>query len=676
MLPMKRVLLVLSLLFAVAPAHAQAIVGIGGAMSDDDILDAIERVDGPGSQLDADFLDGMSSQEFCAVTGGANCSMVGCITIDNAGNPNSTYCEDGIDRVSATDTTFTIQNSGAGGMTFQVSGNITAAAAGASCVSGTPGYAFAGDLDSGFANDGVGTTRFCANANTVGEMSSGAMSMYVPLYATPGATGAQGIAFRNDTDTGIYNTAGSMFFEANAVQVATMSTTGVVFNESGSATKDLRVEGDTNANLVFADASADAVAFGTATQVDIGNRVIVALDQAGTDIDAVSAALGVRNGNQTNGNFSILSLQTIDSGGAAAGIGRIAARINSHTAASINGDLIFQTRAGSGSNWTEPVIFTYQNYAGFGTLSPGARMDVRGLAGIPALIVNENGLDSDVRMESDTNPNMFVLDASANAIGFGTNAPGTGTVTTAVDIWPSTDGARWLGASGLGWAGVLVDSGSAASPAVAFDDDPDTGTWFPAANEWAVTTGGTTRVTVSTSTVTSTLPVLVPAGASLAAPGFANSTLTDSGIAWDTGADIMYVSNDSGSVAVRANGGGGLAIESDNSMTIMTNDAAEDITIDPTGVLAVDGLIEAHAGVAGTVTTGTGPGGVTYWRVPNLRNAAPVKPTCDTTWEGSIMYVDDTGDAVASMMCYCAADTARTTFAWLIIGLGTACPGA
>lgn len=676
MLPMKRVLLVLSLLLAVAPAHAQAIVGIGGAMSDDDILDAIERVDGAGSQLDADFLDGVSSQGYCQVTGGVDCPMVGCITIDNAGNPNSTYCEDGIDRVSATDTTFTIQNSGAGGMTFQVSGNITSAAAGASCVAGVPGYAFAGDTDSGFANDGAGTTRLCANANTVGEMSPTSLSMYVPILATPGAAGAQGIAFRGDSDTGIYNTAGAMFFEANAIEVASMSTTGVVFNESGGSGKNFRVESDTNANLIYVDSANNEVAFGTATALGYGNRATVSLDQAGTDIDAVSAGLAVRNGNQTNSNFSMLSLQTLDSGGVPQGIGRIAARVNNHAAASINGDLIFQTRAGSGSNWTDPVIFTYQNLAGFGTLVPSARVDIQGIAGNEALLVNDNGVDSDVRMESDTNPNMFVLDASANAIGFGTNAPGAGTVTTAVDVQPATDGARWLGASGLGWAGVLVDSGSAASPAVAFDDDPDTGMWFPAVNEVALTTSGTTRVTVSASTVTSTLPVLVPAGASLSAPGFANSTLTDSGIAWDTGSDIMYVSNNSGSVVMQSNGGGGMNINSDTTLYILTNDASQDIIIDPTGNLEIAATALANGGIQGTVTTGTGPGGVTYWRTPNLRNAAPVKPTCDTTYEGSILYVDDTDDGVASMLCYCSADSARTTFAWLIVGVGTACPGA
>jgi len=42
-----------------------------------------------------------------------------------------------------------------------------------------------------------------------------------------------------------------------------------------------------------------------------------------------------------------------------------------------------------------------------------------------AIVFNESGLDTDFRIESDAQPNMFFLDAGANRIGLGTAAPGS-----------------------------------------------------------------------------------------------------------------------------------------------------------------------------------------------------------------------------------------------------------
>lgn len=44
-------------------------------------------------------------------------------------------------------------------------------------------------------------------------------------------------------------------------------------------------------------------------------------------------------------------------------------------------------------------------------------------------VINEDGADSDTRIESDNNANMVFVDASADAVGIGTNAP-----TEALDI--------------------------------------------------------------------------------------------------------------------------------------------------------------------------------------------------------------------------------------------------
>ena len=56
---------------------------------------------------------------------------------------------------------------------------------------------------------------------------------------------------------------------------------------------------------------------------------------------------------------------------------------------------------------------------GIGTDAPGALLDVRG-----TVIFNEGGGDYDVRMEGDTDTNLFRLDASTDRIGIGTATPG------------------------------------------------------------------------------------------------------------------------------------------------------------------------------------------------------------------------------------------------------------
>jgi len=52
---------------------------------------------------------------------------------------------------------------------------------------------------------------------------------------------------------------------ASAVVASVDNSGGAVFNEQGTSTGDVRIEGDTDANLLFTDASADSVGVKTST---------------------------------------------------------------------------------------------------------------------------------------------------------------------------------------------------------------------------------------------------------------------------------------------------------------------------------------------------------------------------------------------------------------------------
>jgi hypothetical protein len=85
------------------------------------------------------------------------------------------------------------------------------------------------------------------------------------LTIEAGTVSAPGLAFASDLNTGVWSPGADQFAIAtNGVERVEWGTSEVVFNDGGT-NYDFRVEGDTNANLLFVDASADAVGIGTSS---------------------------------------------------------------------------------------------------------------------------------------------------------------------------------------------------------------------------------------------------------------------------------------------------------------------------------------------------------------------------------------------------------------------------
>lgn len=143
-----------------------------------------------------------------------------------------------------------------------------------------------------------------------------------------------------------------------------------IFNESG-ADRDFRIEGDTNANLFFTDASTDRIGIGTNTPgflVDIVQDSVYQMRFEGTEHDdAHGYKLGRSN---VDGLFRLTATQ-------------------------------------SGAN-------------GFIFGSPDGEFLNLGLSEV---VFNETGASRDLRVEGDTNANLFVLDASVDRIGIGDATP-------------------------------------------------------------------------------------------------------------------------------------------------------------------------------------------------------------------------------------------------------------
>jgi|TARA_Y100000033_G_scaffold13053_1_gene12071 hypothetical protein len=80
-----------------------------------------------------------------------------------------------------------------------------------------------------------------------------------------GSAGSPGLAFADDTNTGIFSSAADSFNVATAgVERLEISDTAVLFNDPGNDV-DFRVESNDNANMLFVDGGENRVGVGTAT---------------------------------------------------------------------------------------------------------------------------------------------------------------------------------------------------------------------------------------------------------------------------------------------------------------------------------------------------------------------------------------------------------------------------
>jgi hypothetical protein len=122
---------------------------------------------------------------------------------------------------------------------------------------GAPSITFDQDNDTGYYRSGSGAVSFASNGVAAGTWSSAGVTAPA-LIPTGSSVPANGVYLPAANTVGV---------ATNGVERVEFGTGEVVFNDGG-ANYDFRIEGDTNANLFFVDASAEAVGIGT-TSPDI-----------------------------------------------------------------------------------------------------------------------------------------------------------------------------------------------------------------------------------------------------------------------------------------------------------------------------------------------------------------------------------------------------------------------
>jgi hypothetical protein len=174
------------------------------------------------------------------------------------------------------------------------------------------------------ANNAWITIGTLADANLGLLAQSGGTLTGALLLDDSGTVSAPALAFDGDTNTGLFRSAADTLNVAtNGVERVKFGTTEVVFNDGG-ADVDLRVEGDTKANLLLVDAGADTVSIDGTQQLanqtplrfgDSDNSHYVALRSPATVTTNVTWDLPATDGTAsqaitTNGS-SVLGWSTI-----------------------------------------------------------------------------------------------------------------------------------------------------------------------------------------------------------------------------------------------------------------------------------------------------------------------------------------------------------------------------
>lgn len=236
------------------------------------------------------------------------------------------------------------------------------------------------------------------------KIRNGANSAWITLYQLDGewtsiafengSAAAPSIYFKDSgTDTGFFSGGTDQVNIATAgTERVEWGTSEVVFNDAGN-NYDFRVEGDTNANLLFVDASADAVGIGTSTPgtaLDVNGAIrsndIFTLYKNSTDAFYIGAGTIITGGTSTD----------------------IALRSNQ------NGSILFSTNGA-----TERMRIDASGRVGIGTTSPSTLLHLSSTS--PRLRVQNSGASGTAQIEliegGQTNP-YYILTGDSRCLIF------------------------------------------------------------------------------------------------------------------------------------------------------------------------------------------------------------------------------------------------------------------
>jgi hypothetical protein len=295
---------------------------------------------------------------------------------------------------------------------------------------------------SGVFSTSVSGATVQGTAGDFATITGGVTTITSGVFAL-GTNALPSISFSSDPNTGIYSPgADQVAISTNGTERVNFSTNRVVLNEDGE-NYDLRIESSTNANFIFADASANRVGIGTSSPV-------AALHVYGnaTDTDTVSSVSVSQmarfdiNG-ATNSGFRLL----LDDSGNVAYLHR----------GTNNGDIAFSTRTGN-ANY-ERLRITSDGKLGLGTSSPSANLEI-GTASGSNTSIRLNSSTSDYLEFSSEGTAAYIVAGHPTTGGANLGFKTTGSSSTDVRMYITSDGKVGIGTTSPDASSLLDVNGA------------------------------------------------------------------------------------------------------------------------------------------------------------------------------------------------------------------------
>jgi hypothetical protein len=294
------------------------------------------------------------------------------------------------------------------------------------------------------------------------------------------------------------------FLNSSGSMVHRISTDGgVIFNETG-ADQDFRVESDTSTHMLFVDAGTNRVGIGAGSNpratldvysadvsasFDINDTTTWRVAQFRNNIDSVTdSAAGIQLGNDPANDTkgaAIVALNKNSTGGIVdlvlyssdGNLMKNRLHLYASTEAVFNEDSIdYDFRVESDTNTHALFVDAGNGRVGILNSSPATALDVAGTVTADgadldgAVVINESGADVDFRVESDTNTHALFVDAGNSRVGIGESSPDLLLHVKGGDSGATGNSAGQVFIEGVTEAGISIGSSTAASSYVWFGD--------------------------------------------------------------------------------------------------------------------------------------------------------------------------------------------------------------
>ncbi len=410
----------------------------------------------------------------------------------------------------------------------------------------TPSYSFINDSNSGMYLSAADTLSWSTDGTLRLSLST-TLTSTVPYYAPDGSATAPSYAFSNDTNSGLYYTG-----TADTIALATGGTARLTLNTSTcDSALPLRLTGTTSYLLVNTTDRTYRASNGGATvdqPLQIGSSTgSVGFSYLGLDHTGGSTDMGL-NFNMMNTNNRIIRtgsiLANLSSMGASRTAGAEVGTMSFQIKASslglmecfrlVNQGSIPQILATTASSSSSPA-YSFIGNANTGMWRSAADTIAWSTNGTTRLTLSTSTLTSTLPYYAPDGSN------SAPSYTF-TSDPDTGMYRASTNVlgFAASGNSRFLVSNTYVEANVpfINQNGSAGAPSYSFTADLNTGMYGDGADGLLFSAGGTLRLTLNTTALTSTLPYYAPNG-SASAPSYTFSNDNNSGLYYTGTADTI-----------------------------------------------------------------------------------------------------------------------------------------